>query len=151
MWDKYFTNFVSPFVNLFDLSQYLEQLFRWVKKVMFISKILSLYSFPFQKNHLKVSISSSCLFIEWEGCEWAVLWYPGEVCSQSQAWTSCQGPMRGQHYAEEGEELSWDAAGVRGPGDDGGNHAKMWWYSPCGRWWSDNTPFRERVHYYLSF
>ena len=95
---------------------------------MFKSKILSLYSFPFQKNHLKVSISSSCLFIEWEGCEWAVLWYPGEVCSQSQARTSCQGPMRGQHQGE-GEELSWDAASVRGLGDDGGNHAKMWWDS----------------------
>lgn len=95
---------------------------------MFKSKILSLYSFPFQKNHLKVSISSSCLFIEWEGCEWAVLWYPGEVCSQSQARTSCQGPMRGQHHGE-GEELSWDAASVRGLGDDGGNHAKMWWDS----------------------
>ena len=59
MWDKYFTNFVSPFVNLFDLSQYPEQPFRWVKKLCFKSKILSFYSFPFQKNHLKVSISSS--------------------------------------------------------------------------------------------
>ena len=89
--------------------------------------------FSVLKEPLEVSISSSCLFIEWEGCEWAMLWYQGSSAANHRP-----GPALSDQWevsiTEGWAALMGHRVCVRGAGDDGARRQIWVWFpQPCTR------------------